>query len=57
MATPKSFGLVQIGQIAMRVHDLDRAIAFFRDTLGMRFLFEVPKMSEIPKSDVKEPGG
>ena len=46
MTTTKSeFGLSQISQIAIIVHDLDKAIAFYRDTLGMRFLFQVPKMA------------
>jgi len=31
-----------IGQIAVKVKDLDRAVAFYRDTLGMRFLFQAP---------------
>jgi predicted enzyme related to lactoylglutathione lyase len=31
-----------IGQISITVRDLGRAVAFYRDTLGMRFLFEVP---------------
>jgi methylmalonyl-CoA/ethylmalonyl-CoA epimerase len=35
-------GLSQIGQIAMRAHDLDRAVAFYRDSLGLPFLFEAP---------------
>ena len=39
------FGLSQISQIAITVHDLDSAIGFYRDTLGMRFLFQVPKMA------------
>ena len=34
--------LTQIGQIAINVNDLQRAIAFYRDTLGMRFLFQAP---------------
>ena len=34
--------LTAIGQIAMVVKDLDRAVAFYRDTLGMRFLFQAP---------------
>src|SRR6187200_1312754 len=34
--------LNQIGQIALHADDLDRAVAFYRDTLGMRFLFQVP---------------
>lgn len=37
-----SFGLEQIGQIAVPVSDIERAIAFYRDTLGMRFLFQAP---------------
>lgn len=37
-----TFGLSQIGQIAVPVSDLERAIAFYQDTLGMRFLFQVP---------------
>ena len=44
MTTPtpatRSPGLSQIGQIAVTVHDIDRAIAFYRDTLGMSFLFQ-----------------
>jgi len=38
------FGLSRIGQIAVVVHDLPRAVAFYRDTLGMRLLFEAPPM-------------
>lgn len=34
-------GLSRIGQIAVNVHDVDRAVAFYRDTLGMKFLFQV----------------
>lgn len=37
-----SFGLEEIGQIAVPVRDLDRAVRFYRDTLGMRFLFQAP---------------
>lgn len=36
------FGLEDIGQIALPVSDVDRAIAFYRDVLGMRFLFRAP---------------
>jgi catechol 2,3-dioxygenase-like lactoylglutathione lyase family enzyme len=34
--------LTTIGQIATAVKDLDRAVAFYRDRLGMRFLGQVP---------------
>jgi methylmalonyl-CoA/ethylmalonyl-CoA epimerase len=36
------FGLHLIGQIAIPVSDIDRAIVFYRDTLGMSFLFQAP---------------
>lgn len=44
MAVPIPIGptLNQIGQIFVNVKDLDRAIAFYRDTLGMTFLFQAP---------------
>jgi len=34
-----------VGQVAIRVHDLARAIRFYRDTLGLPLLFEVPKLA------------
>jgi len=34
--------LSQIGQIAVNVHQLERAVAFYRDSLGMKLLFQVP---------------
>ena len=37
-----AFGLNVIGQIAVPVKDIDRAISFYRDTLGMSFLFKAP---------------
>ncbi len=41
----EAFGLARIGQIAVRVRDLDRAVAFYRDVLGMAFLFRVPNLA------------
>ncbi len=35
-------GLGAIGQIHVSVTDIDRSVAFYRDVLGMRFLFQVP---------------
>ena len=35
-------GLDRIGQISIAVHDLDRAVAFYRDVLKMPFLFQAP---------------
>jgi methylmalonyl-CoA/ethylmalonyl-CoA epimerase len=34
-----------IGQIAINVHDLDRATTFYQETLGMHLLFRLPKMA------------
>ena len=34
-----------IGQIAVPVTDLERAVTFYRDTLGMKFLFQVPNLA------------
>lgn len=34
--------LSQIGQISMRARDIARATGFYRDRLGMHFLFSVP---------------
>jgi methylmalonyl-CoA/ethylmalonyl-CoA epimerase len=35
-------GLSRIHQISMRVHDVDRAVLFYRDTLGVPLLFMAP---------------
>ena len=40
--SPGAFGLSSIGQIAVPVTDIERAVAFYRDVLGMRFLFQAP---------------
>src|SRR5437667_11169721 len=34
--------LSRIHQISMRAHDVDRAVRFYRDALGLRFLFAAP---------------
>jgi methylmalonyl-CoA/ethylmalonyl-CoA epimerase len=38
-------GLTGIGQIAINAQDVERATAFYRDTLGMRFLFAPPGLA------------
>ena len=42
MTEPKTISLSEIGQISVNVHDVDRAIAFYKKTLGMKHLFTVP---------------
>lgn len=39
------FALSQLGQVALTVNDLDRAVAFYRDCLGLRFLFRAPNVA------------
>lgn len=39
--TPPS-GLSRIHQIAQHIHDIDRAVAFYRDVLGVPLLFTAP---------------
>jgi methylmalonyl-CoA/ethylmalonyl-CoA epimerase len=35
-------GIRRVGQVAVPVHDLDRAVAFYRDVLGLHLLFRAP---------------
>jgi predicted enzyme related to lactoylglutathione lyase len=42
MATP---ALGRIGQIALSVHDMGRAVAFYRDVVGLKFLFQAPNVA------------
>jgi catechol 2,3-dioxygenase-like lactoylglutathione lyase family enzyme len=51
-ATQTDFGLSQIGQVAIRVRDIDRAVEFYRDRLGMRFLFTAPGLGFFQCGDV-----
>ena len=67
-AVTDGFGVSRIGQIAMTVGDLPRAVAFYRDVLGMRFLFEAPPamaffdcggvrlMMSLPEREGADPG-
>ena len=34
-----------LGQVALQVEDLARAVAFYRDVLGLKLLFEVPNLA------------
>lgn len=38
-------GLAKLGQVAINAHDIERATAFYRDVLGIKFLFPAPKMA------------
>ena len=49
MPTP----LASIGQISIRVHDIERAAAFYRDALGLEFLFEAAPLAFLMCGDVR----
>ena len=44
-AAPATLGIKNIGQISIIVHDLPRATAFYRDILGLPFLFAAGNMA------------
>jgi methylmalonyl-CoA/ethylmalonyl-CoA epimerase len=44
-AAENSFEITSIGQIAIVVHDLPKAVEFYRDKLGLRFLYEFPGLA------------
>jgi methylmalonyl-CoA/ethylmalonyl-CoA epimerase len=41
-AEAQPVALERIGQIAVHVQDVERAVAFYRDVLGLRLLFQAP---------------
>lgn len=47
------FGLSQIGQIAISVNDLERATAFYRDQLGMKYLFTANGMAFFDSNGIR----
>ncbi len=42
-----------IGQISICVHDVDRAVAFYRDALGLEFLFDTGPLAFLMCGDVR----
>ena len=49
MATP----VTSIGQISIRVRDIDRAVVFYRDALGLDFLFDAGPLAFLMCGDVR----
>lgn len=45
MDVPSNSVLSRIGQIAINVHDVDRATAFYRDVLALQHLFRAGQLS------------
>ena len=55
MASPSTstVALDSLGQIALTVSDIERATGFYRDTLGMPFLFAYPGLAFFKLGDVR----
>ena len=49
MTTP----ILNIGQIAINTHDIPRAVAFYRDALGLEYLFEAGPLAFFMCGDVR----
>jgi len=49
MASP----IQDVGQISIRTHDLPRSVAFYRDQLGLEYLFETDHMAFFMTGDVR----
>lgn len=47
MGAGTGVGIRGIGQVALSVADLGRAVAFYRDVLGLTFLFEMPEQGMV----------
>lgn len=41
----ESLGLGKIVQIAIGVQDMDRAVAFYRDVVALKFMFQAPNVA------------
>lgn len=51
--TSPDLAAASIGQIAVVVHDVDRALAFYRDRLGLPFLFQFPGLAFVRAGPVR----
>lgn len=52
-ASPTTFGLSTIGQIAVTVTDISRSVKYYREVLGLPMLFEAPGMAFFRAGDVR----
>jgi methylmalonyl-CoA/ethylmalonyl-CoA epimerase len=53
MATPATTPIRDIGQIAISTHDLPMAVAFYRDALGLEYLFAAGQLAFLRCGDVR----
>jgi methylmalonyl-CoA/ethylmalonyl-CoA epimerase len=53
METAAAAGITGVGQIALNAKELPRAVAFYRDVLGLPFLFEIPSAAFFQAGNVR----
>jgi methylmalonyl-CoA/ethylmalonyl-CoA epimerase len=53
MSNQTAFQITKIGQIAIPVTNLERAVSFYRDMLGLTFLFQVPNLAFFQCGEVR----
>ena len=53
MSIQERLQISNIGQVAIPVHQLERAVAFYRDVLGMTFLFQTPSLAFFQCGEVR----
>lgn len=53
MATPGKLEISKIGQIALHVQDVERAVAFYRDILELPFLFQFGGLAFLQCGEVR----
>ena len=52
-ATAVDLTTATVAQIAIRVHDVDRAAAFYKERLGLPFLFQFPGLAFFQSGQVR----
>lgn len=45
--------ITSIGQISIRIHDVERAVDFYRDALGLEFLFDAGPLAFFQCGDIR----
>ena len=53
MNTTAGIGITDVGQVAVNVYDVQRAIHFYRDVLGLPLLFEIPNAAFVQAGSVR----
>jgi methylmalonyl-CoA/ethylmalonyl-CoA epimerase len=53
MSDTGGVGITDVGQIAVNVHDVQRALGFYRDVLGLPLLFEIPNAAFVQAGSVR----